>query len=82
LPDREWQAAVVAFETLHGRLTAAGIPPGPAGQLAFELLEELLADPPDAAAFLAALSAVPDGGAQPAPPAGKRGRHVRRGGRR
>jgi hypothetical protein len=80
LPERARQAAALAFGSLHGRLTAAGIPPGPAGQLTCDLLEELLTDPPDAALFVAALSAVPDG-APPEPP-GKRGRHVRRGGRR
>ena len=75
----EGQVVVLAFESLRGRLKAAGFPPDQASALAFELLEELRADPADAAAFVRALSAVPDG---TVPPEGTKGRHARRGGGR
>jgi hypothetical protein len=77
-PVSERHAVALAFDSLHSRLMEAGIPPGPAGQLACELLEELLTDPADAALFVEALSAVPDGDPRPVPPAGKRGRRVRK----
>lgn len=79
LPLPEEQAVELAFESLRSRLTAAGFPPERASHLAAEMLQELLTDAADAAVFVGALSAVPDAGARPTPPAGKKGRHVRRG---
>jgi hypothetical protein len=65
LPAGERQAAELAFKSLRGRLTAAGFTEKRAGQLAYELLEELLTDAAEAAVFVDALTAVPDDGARP-----------------
>jgi hypothetical protein len=75
-PVSERQALELAFESLRDRLASAGFDQARAGQLAGELLEELLTDTADAALFVDALAAVPDSGARPQHPAAtRRGRH-------
>jgi hypothetical protein len=59
-PENEKQAVEHAFESLRDRLTSAGFSQERSGQVAYDLLEELLADAADAAAFVDALAAVPD----------------------
>jgi hypothetical protein len=63
-PASERQAMELAFESLRGRLLSAGFGQDRAGQLAYDLLEELLTDAADAALFVDALVAVPDGEAR------------------
>lgn len=70
-PESEKQALESAFESLRGRLTAAGFEEARAGQLAYELLGELLTDTAEAAQFVDALAAVPDG----APPRDSAAKH-------
>jgi hypothetical protein len=60
-PVNEKQAVEHAFESLRDRLTSAGFSQERSGQVAFDLLKELLADAADAAAFVDALAAVPEG---------------------
>ncbi|MGH3403860.1 MAG: hypothetical protein ACRDRJ_15375 [Streptosporangiaceae bacterium] len=72
-PVNEKQAVEHAFEALRDRLTSAGFGEARSGQLAYDLLEELLADAADAAAFVDALAAVPDG-TRPGSAAKARGR--------
>jgi hypothetical protein len=69
LPVSERQALDYALASLRARLLAAGLVEERADQVAVELLEELLEDAVDAALFVDALSAVPDGGARPKPSA-------------
>ena len=64
-PASERQALELAFESLRDRLESAGFDQARADHLARELLEELLTDVAEAALFVDALSAVPDGGARP-----------------
>lgn len=79
LPASEKQAVEQAFTSLRDRLTAAGFPRQRADLLAYELLEELLADAGQAALFLDALTAVPERSARPsASPKTGRGRRGRR----
>jgi hypothetical protein len=73
-PLSEKQAVQLAFESLRGRLTSAGFTRERSGELAFDLLEELMADAADAAAFVDALAAVPD----TTPPASAAQPHGRR----
>jgi hypothetical protein len=81
LPGSERRALELAFESLRDRLLTAGFDQARAGEVAYELLEELLRDAADAALFVDALAAVPDGGAPPDSPAKARGRgrHLRTG---
>jgi hypothetical protein len=65
LPVSERQAVELAFKSLRDRLVAAGFTQKRADRLAYELLEELLTDAAEAALFVEALTAVPDGGARP-----------------
>lgn len=60
-PTSERQAVEQAFASLRDRLMAAGFTQERARQLACELLQELLDDTAEAALFIDALSAVPDG---------------------
>lgn len=77
-PASERQALESAYESLSDRLTSAGFDQARAGQLAYELLEELLTDTAEAAQFVAALAAVPDSTARPQHPArADKGRHRR-----
>lgn len=62
VPLNEKRAMEQAFWSLRCDLTFAGFPPERADQIAYELLEELLADAADAALFVDALSAEPDDG--------------------
>jgi hypothetical protein len=75
-PVNEKQAVERAFESLCDRLKSAGFSQERSGRLAYELLEELLADAADAAAFVDALAAVPDD-TRPGSPAKTRGRRPR-----
>lgn len=68
-PANERQALESAFASLRDRLAAAGFDQARATELAYELLDELLMDTAGAAEFVAALAAVPDGGARPERPA-------------
>jgi hypothetical protein len=61
-PVSERQALESAFESLRDRLASAGFGQARAGQVACELLEELLTDTMEAALFVDALAAVPDSG--------------------
>lgn len=63
-PASERQALERAFESVRDHLASAGFEQARAGQLAYELLAELLKDTAEAAQFVDALSAVPDGGAR------------------
>ena len=78
-PASERTALESAFESLRDRLTSAGFEPARSGQLAYELLEELLTDTAEAAQFVDALAAVPDSGAPPRRSAAKRGDRRRKG---
>jgi hypothetical protein len=78
----ERQAVELALASLRDRLASAGFPRERAGQLARELLEELLTDAADAALFVDALTAVPDGGGRLKSWAKRIGKRVRKGGRR
>jgi hypothetical protein len=60
-PVNEKQAVEHAFESLRDRLASAGFSQERSGQLAYDLIEELLGDAADAATFVDALAAVPDG---------------------
>jgi hypothetical protein len=60
-----------AFDTLRGRLTAAGFDQARAGELAHGLLQELATDTASATQFLDALTTVPEDPA-PAPAHGRR----------
>lgn len=62
VPVNERRAVEQAFGSLCRDLTSAGFTPERAGQIAYELLEELVADAADAAIFVDALSAEPDDG--------------------
>jgi hypothetical protein len=62
MPVSERQAVDLALASLRNRLASAGFPRERATQLARELLKELLTDAADAALFVEALTAVPDGG--------------------
>ena len=64
-PVSERQTLELAFESLRDRLASAGFDQARAGQLGYELLEELLTDTAEAALFVEALAAVPDRGARP-----------------
>ena len=64
-PVSEREALEWAFESLRNRLASAGFDQARAGQLAYELLDELLTDTAGAAQFVTALAAVPDSGARP-----------------
>jgi hypothetical protein len=64
-PASERQALELAFGSLRDRLASAGFDQVRAGQLSYELLEELLTDTAEAAQFVEALAAVPDRGARP-----------------
>jgi hypothetical protein len=84
-PVSERQAVELALASLRDRLSSAGFPRERAAQLARELLEELLtdaADAADAALFVDALTAVPDGGGRLKSSAKRRGKRARRGGKR
>jgi hypothetical protein len=61
-PLSERQALEAAFRSLRDRLASAGLDKARADHLAYELLEELLTDTAEAAQFVDALAAVPDGG--------------------
>lgn len=63
-PESERRALESAFESLRDRLESAGFDQARAGQLSYELLEELLTDTADAAQFVDALAAVPDSAAE------------------
>jgi hypothetical protein len=67
LPASERQAVELAFASLRDRLEAAGFPRERANRLAWELLEELLTNAAEAAVFVDALAAMPDGGAGAGP---------------
>lgn len=75
-PENEKQAVEHAFESLRDRLTSAGFSQERSGQVAYDLIEELLTDAAGAAAFVDALSAVPDD-TQPGSAAKSRGRRPR-----
>jgi hypothetical protein len=64
LPLSERKAVELAFKSLRDRLAAAGFSQKRADRLAYELLEELLTDAAEAALFVEALTAEPDGGAR------------------
>jgi hypothetical protein len=75
-PASERRALELAYESLHDRLASAGFDQARAGQLAYELLEELLTDTAEAALFVDSLAAVPDSGARPQQSApARKGRH-------
>jgi hypothetical protein len=74
----ERQAVELAFKSLHDRLAAAGFSQKRADTLAYELLDELLTDAAEAALFVEALTAVPDGGARGKSSAKTRGKRSRR----
>jgi hypothetical protein len=77
-PVSERQALESAYESLSDRLASAGFDQARAGQLAYELLTELLTDTAEAAQFVAALAAVPDSSARPQQSAApQHGRHRR-----
>ena len=76
-PVNEKQAVEHAFESLRGRLTSAGFTQERSSHLAYDLIEELLADAADAATFVDALAAVPDG-SRPGSAAKSRSRWPRR----
>ena len=78
LPVSERQAVELAFESLRDRLASAGFTQERADRLAYELLKELLTDAADAALFVDALSAVPDGGTRLKSSAKTKGRQPRR----
>jgi hypothetical protein len=82
-PARSDKDAVdLAFASLRGRLITAGLTEKRADEVTFKLLEELLKDPAEAAQFVDALSAVPDGDARPKSSAKTKGRRARRRSRR
>jgi hypothetical protein len=60
-PASERQAIEQSFATLRDRLTAAGFDQPRADEIAYGLLAELLSDAANAALFIDALTAVPDG---------------------
>jgi hypothetical protein len=62
VPASEKQAIERAFDTLSGRLRAAGFSPERSTELTYGLLAELLSDTAGAAAYLDALSATPSAG--------------------
>lgn len=62
VPVNEKRAIEQAFGSLRCDLTSAGFTPERADQIAYELLEELLADTASAALFVDALTAEPDHG--------------------
>jgi hypothetical protein len=77
-PPSERQAVELAFESLRDRLTSAGFAQARAGELACELLDELLTNAAEAAVFVDALAAVPDDSARPKHPVKTRGGRHRR----
>jgi hypothetical protein len=75
-PASERYALELAFASLRDRLAAAGFDEARAGQLSYELLEELLTDTAEATQFVTALAAVPDSSVRPQRAAAKgSGRH-------
>lgn len=79
VPAGEMQAVELAFTSLRDRLTAAGFSRQRADELAYQLLEELLADTAQAALFLDALTAVPERGARKELPASRKAARARKG---
>lgn len=77
----ERQALDHALASLRARLLAAGLVEKRANQVAVELLEELLKDAAEAAQFVDALSAVPDGDARPKSSAKTKSKRAQRRGR-
>ena len=80
-PELSWnerQALDYALASLRARLLAAGFDEKRADKVAVELLEELLKDAAEAALFVDALSAVPDGDARPKSSAKRKGKWARR----
>jgi hypothetical protein len=78
-PANERQALESAYESLRDRLASAGFDQARAGHLAYELLEDLLTDPAEAAQFVGALAAVPASGGRPQRSAATRPKRHRKG---